>query len=130
MNCFKIDLQDEHVMAAEWDKTCLQELDITATELSSECLVDLLTRLPGLKYLSAGQQDGFTDYVLKEWVDKGCTKNLIALDLDKNENISEELLLKFLKQHGPILKGLQLSGLPHLTEQFWSTVIPMLRHIK
>lgn len=56
-------LKSEHVMAAEWDKTVLQELDITATELSTDCLIDLLIRLPSLRYLCAGQQDGFTDQV-------------------------------------------------------------------
>lgn len=57
-------LKSEHVMAAEWDKTALQELDITATELSTECLIDLLVRIPPLRYLCAGQQDGFTDQVI------------------------------------------------------------------
>jgi len=56
-------LLSENVMAVEWEKTQLQELDITATDLSSECLVDLLIRIPALRWLSAGQQDGFNDNV-------------------------------------------------------------------
>lgn len=64
MRCFlaqQTGLQSEHVQAVEWEKTQLQELDITGTDLSSECLTDLLTRLQGLRWLSAGQQDNFND---------------------------------------------------------------------
>jgi hypothetical protein len=50
-------------MAVDWEKTQLQELDITATDLSTECLMDLFTRIPNLRWLSAGQQDGFNDSV-------------------------------------------------------------------
>jgi len=56
-------LQSEHVMAVEWQNTQLQELDITATDLSTECLTDLLIRIQTLRWLSAGQQDGFNDSV-------------------------------------------------------------------
>lgn len=55
----------EHVQAVEWEKTQLQELDITATDLTTECLMDLLVRVPALRWLSAGQQDGFNDAVSK-----------------------------------------------------------------
>ncbi|XP_076308269.1 uncharacterized protein LOC143223757 [Tachypleus tridentatus] len=123
-------LQNEHVMAVEWENTNIQELDITATQLSRESLIYLLTRISGLRYLSAGQLDAFTDQVLKEFVEKGNTKNLIALDLDRNENISEETLLRFIKLQGTFLKGLMLSGIPHLTEQFWISVLPTLKNIK
>lgn len=123
-------LKSDNVMAAEWDKTNLQELDITATELSSECLIDLLTRLPGLRYLAAGQQDGFTDQVMKEWIEKGSIKNLVALDLDRNENISEEALARLIKMQGPQLRGLGLSNIPHITEHFWNIVLPLLRNSK
>ena len=85
-------------MTVEWEKTNIQELDITATELSTECLIELLTRIPNLRYLSAGQQDCFTDLVLKEYMERGNIKPLIALDLDRNENISDEILFKFLKR--------------------------------
>ena len=56
-------LLSEHVTAVEWEKTQLQELDITATDLSTECLMDLLTRLTNLRWLSVGQQDGLNDSV-------------------------------------------------------------------
>lgn len=117
-------------MSVEWEKIALVELDITATEISSECLINLLCRIPSLRYLSAGQQDCFTDVVFKEFIENGNTKSLVSLDLDRNENISEEMLLGFLKMQAPMLRGLQLSGIPHLTEQFWTTVLPLLKNIK
>ena len=62
-NCCCTGLLSEHVQSVEWEKTQLQELDITGTDLTTECLTDLLTRLPGLRWLSAGQQDAFNDSV-------------------------------------------------------------------
>lgn len=50
-------------MAVEWEKVSLSELDISATDLSTECLVDMLTRIPNLRFLSAGQLNGFNDTV-------------------------------------------------------------------
>lgn len=116
--------------AVEWEKTNLLELDITATELSTETLIDLFSRLANLRYLSAGQQDGFNDVVLREMMERGTSKNLIAFDVDGNANLSEEILLQFLKVQGPHLRGLQFSGIPHLTEQFWTTVTPLIKNIK
>ena len=59
-------LQNEHVQAAEWEKADnLQELDITATDLSKECLMDILPRIPAIKWISVGQLDGMTDAVFK-----------------------------------------------------------------
>ena len=43
----------------------LQELDITATDIGKECLMDVLTRIPALRWLSAGQLDAMTDNVMK-----------------------------------------------------------------
>lgn len=39
-----LDLQLGNIMSIDWDKTNLQELDITGTELSSDCLIHVLTR--------------------------------------------------------------------------------------
>jgi hypothetical protein len=62
--CFNVsDLISENVMQVEWEKTALQELDITATDLSTECLIDMLSRIPNLRFLSAGQLNGFNDSV-------------------------------------------------------------------
>lgn len=65
-------------MQVEWEKCALQELDITATDLSTECLQDMLTRLQGLRFLSAGQLNGFNDSVLKAWMEQGNPKNLVS----------------------------------------------------
>src|SRR5262249_53570075 len=122
--------QNEHVQAVEWENSIIQELDITATELSSETLADLLVRCPPLRYLAAGQQDGFNDEVLRVYIEKGNVKNLIAFDIDSNANISEEMILTMIRIIGPNLRGLQLSGIPHLSEQFWTAVMPLLRNLK
>ena len=59
-------LQNEHVIAAEWEKAeNLQELDISATDLSKDCLMDILPRIPAIKWISMGQLDGLTDNVFK-----------------------------------------------------------------
>ena len=52
--------------------THVQELDITATDLSKECLLDFLPRIPAIRWLSAGQLDGMTDTVLKVINDTAC----------------------------------------------------------
>ncbi|KAK4016767.1 hypothetical protein OUZ56_031734 [Daphnia magna] len=123
-------LLSEHVQAVEWEKTQLQELDITGTDLTSECLTDLLTRVPALRWLSAGQQDGFNDSVLRAFADKGNARSLMALDLDRCESLSEDGLYKFLLRFGPQLRGLVLSGIPHVTDQLWTGTLPSLRQVK
>jgi len=120
-------LLSEHVQAVEWEKTQLQELDITATDLSTECLMDLLVRVPALRWLSAGQQDGFNDSVLRAFSERGNAKHLVALDLDASDNLSEEALRQFITKYGAQLRGLSLSGMPHITDQLWNGVLPVLK---
>merc|ERR1719361_2080465 len=63
-------LVGEQVSLAEWDKAAaLQELDITATDLSSQVITDVLTRVPALAWLSAGQLDGMNDDVINQWME-------------------------------------------------------------
>ncbi|KAF4532619.1 hypothetical protein B566_EDAN011532 [Ephemera danica] len=123
-------LQSEHVMQVEWEKTVLQELDITATDLSTECLIDMLARIPGLRYLSAGEINGFNDAVMKAFMESGNPRSLIGLDLDSCDNLSDDALHKFLSRHGHQLSGLALSGMPHITDQLWQSVLPILKNIK
>ena len=52
------------MMAVNWDKANIEELDITSTELSSGCLEDILLRIHHLKYLAVGHCDFFTDKVM------------------------------------------------------------------
>ncbi|XP_039948011.1 F-box/LRR-repeat protein 7 isoform X2 [Bactrocera neohumeralis] len=133
LNCLLMNgtsLKSEYVMQVEWDKCALQELDITATDLSAECLIDLLTRIPNLKFLSAGQINGFNDSVLKQWMESGLTRSLISLDLDSSDNISDEALQKFLTRHGAQLVACSLSGMPHITDQLWMAILPVLSNAK
>lgn len=58
-------------MAVDWEATNLQEVDVSATDLSTECLIELVTRCTNLRYLAAGQQDGFNDLVLNSMIEKG-----------------------------------------------------------
>lgn len=62
-------------MQVEWEKSSIQELDITATDLSTECLIDMLTRIPNLRFLSAGQINGFNDSV-KQFFFSSASKNM------------------------------------------------------
>merc|ERR1719412_3367472 len=102
-------LKSENVLAAEWDKaTNLQELDITATDLSKECLMEVLTKIQSIRWLSAGQLDGMTDAVLKHWMENANLKELIAIDLDGSDNLTEDALFKFINKYGPQLQGLAL----------------------
>lgn len=124
-------LESEHVMAAEWDKvTNLQELDITATDVSKECLLEMLPRIPAIRWLSAGQLDGFTDTVLKTWMETGNLKELTALDLDSSDNLSEDAIQAFLNAFGPQLVGLSLSGMPHVTDTLWIEILPKLSNAR
>nr|CAD7428684.1 unnamed protein product [Timema monikensis] len=123
-------LVSEHVLQVEWEKAALQELDITATDLSTEALIDMLTRIPGLRFLSAGQLNGFNDSVLKAFMELGNPRNLIALDLDSSDNLTDDALHKFLSRYGHQLWGLALSGMPHITDQLWQSVLPILNNAK
>lgn len=123
-------LQSEHLLRVEWEKCSLQELDITATDLSTECLIDLLTRIPGLRFLSAGQLNGFNDSVLKAWMESGNPRNLVALDLDSSDNLTDDAIYKFLSKYGNQLWGLCLSGMTHINDSLWQTVLPILTNAK
>lgn len=123
-------LKSEYVMEADWEKSNLQELDISGTDLSTECLIDLLTRIPALRFLSAGQINGFNDSVLKAWLEAGTAKSLIALNLDASDNITDEALLKFLSRHGSQLHACILSGMPHITDQLWMSILPVLTNVR
>jgi hypothetical protein len=105
-------------------------LDITATDLSTECLIDMLTRIPSLKFLSAGQINGFNDSVLKAWMESGNYKSLTALDLDSSDNIglTDEILAKFITRIGGQLQALVLSGMAHITDQVCITLLLSLTH--
>ena len=68
--------------------------------------------------------------VLRAFSEKGNARNLIALDLDRCESLSEDCLYKFLLKHGTQLRGLVLSGIPHVTDQLWAGTLPSLMQTK
>lgn len=82
------------------------------------------------RFLRAGQINGFNDSVLKAWMEMGNPKTLIALDLDSSDNISDEALHKFISRHGGQLSACILSGMPHITDQMWMSVLPILANAK
>lgn len=124
-------LQNEHVIAAEWEKAeNLQELDISATDLSKDCLMDILPRIPAIKWISMGQLDGLTDNVFKHWMDHANLKELISVDLDSSDNITEEILFNFVNTYGAQLQGLSLSGMPHVTDGLWNSIFSKLKSAK
>lgn len=112
------------------NSSIIQELDISGTDLSSECLIDMLTRIPALKFLSAGQINGFTDSVMKAWMEAGTCRSLTAIDLDSSDNLTDEILNKFITRYGAQLQSCVLSGMSHITDQLWMAILPILSSAK
>ena len=51
-----------------------------------------------MQWLSAGQLDGMNDIVLTQWMNSGKCATLRALDLDSSDNVTEDMLGKFLER--------------------------------
>jgi len=61
--CF-VGLQDQHMKQAEWQMSRVTELDLTSTELSADCLQNILCRAgAGFTYLGLGYCEFFNDQV-------------------------------------------------------------------
>lgn len=73
---------------------------------------------------------GYILKVLRAFSERGNAKHLVALDLDASDNLSEEALYKFLMKHGAQLRGVCLSGMPHITDQLWISVLPVVKNAK
>ena len=56
-------IESEAIKQVEWDQTCLEELDLTSTDLNDQALLLMLNNSPNLRYLSVSHCDGFTDNV-------------------------------------------------------------------
>jgi hypothetical protein len=124
-------LEDQYMRQAEWQGSRLHELDLTSTELSSECLQDILCRNgAGFTYLGLGYCEFFSDQILEELVRKGKLDRIRALDVCHTVNLSENALLQFIRQRGRFIEGLNVAGKPKLAEQFFLNVIPHLKRIK
>ena len=59
-----IGIEDHGMLAADWGSSVVNELDISSTELSENCLVNIFERMPNLTYLAVPNCDGFTDKVI------------------------------------------------------------------
>jgi hypothetical protein len=57
------ELDNKIIQSLEWEKTGIEELDIRGTELSSETIINWLTRLNHLRWLDASWLENFTDQV-------------------------------------------------------------------
>lgn len=60
----------------------------------------------------------------------GNPRALLALDIDSSDNVSDDGLHKFLSRHGNQLSACILSGMPHITDQLWMSVLPVLQNVK
>ena len=120
-------LTSDNITAVEWEKAAaLKELDITATDLPQATVIEVLTRIPSLTWLSAGQLDGMNDTVLTQWMASGKCASLKSLDLDSSDNVTEDMMGKFLERYGGQLEGLALSGMGHVTDTLWNAYLPKL----
>ncbi len=66
---FVLGIQDEPMLAVNWSTTQLVELDISSTELTERALLDLFSVISKLTYLAVPYCDGFTDKVIRVFVD-------------------------------------------------------------
>jgi len=124
-------LTGENISAVEWESANnLRELDITATDIPKDCLIDLLTRIPELTWLSAGQLDGMNDMVMAKWMESGKCASLTSLDVDASDNLTEDMLQKFIERYGDQLEGLSCSGMAHVTDSMWNAVLSKLVNAK
>ena len=56
-------LEDASMKAVEWETSRIHELDLASTELSTDCLMDMLCRMPGFTFLGLAYCEFFTDKV-------------------------------------------------------------------
>ena len=68
--------------------------------------------------------------VLKVWSENGNLKQLTCLDIEMCDNLSEEALTKFLQKFGGNLRGLNLNGIPTVTDTLVSNTISVLSDLR
>ncbi|GMT36962.1 hypothetical protein PFISCL1PPCAC_28259 [Pristionchus fissidentatus] len=123
-------LDNNIVKIVEWEKTRIEELDVKGTELSSDSLVYILSRLPHLRWLDASWLENFNDVVLESWMNSGSFGKLEYLNLDTCDSLNEACLVDMITRHGGQLQGLNLGGHHKLLEYFWMNMIPQLKNIR
>ncbi|CAD6193104.1 unnamed protein product [Caenorhabditis auriculariae] len=100
------------------------------TELSSESLIFILTRLGHLRWLDASWLESMTDQVLEAWQQSNTMGALQYLNLDTCDSLNEQSLVDMIKRHGHQFHGLCLGGQHKLLEYFWMNMIPQLKNIR
>ncbi|GMR61646.1 hypothetical protein PMAYCL1PPCAC_31841 [Pristionchus mayeri] len=123
-------LDDNIVKTIEWEKTRIEELDIKGTELSSDSIIHILSRLTHLRWLDASWLEAFNDVVLESWMNSGAFCKLEYLNLDTCDSLNESSLVDMINRHGSQLQGLNLGGHHKLLEYFWMNMIPQLKNIR
>jgi hypothetical protein len=123
-------LEDHNMMQVEWDKSLLRELDLTSTELSSECLMTILCQIQSFTYLGLGYCEFFNDEILNKLVKTGRLDKIRAIDVSHTVNLSEACIHQFIHQKGRLIEGLMIAGKPKLAEQFFLNVIPFMKRMK
>lgn len=105
------ELESLAVEQADWqDAVNIVEIDLSCTELTEECLLSMLLRLPKLNYLGVSYCDGFTDRVMDTLLAKEKIDNIRAIDLSYTNSISESMLMRFVQTHGQRLLGIMANG--------------------
>ncbi|KAH7731969.1 Protein T28B4.1 b [Aphelenchoides avenae] len=123
-------LDNKTIQDIDWEKTKLEELNICATELSTETIISVLTRLQHLRWLDASWLENFTDQVLEAWMQSGTISNMQHLSLDTCDSLTENCLAEMVTRHGHQFHALNLGGHHKLLEYFWMNMIPKLRNIR
>ncbi|CAF2679632.1 unnamed protein product [Rotaria sp. Silwood2] len=123
-------IEDNGMLAAEWESSSINELDISSTELTENCLLNMFARMSKFNYLAVPNCDGFTDQVLNQLIDQGKLTNVRAIDLSNTVNLNFETVFVLLKRHGRQLRGLSYAGNSKITEQFWINAIRHLKNIR
>jgi hypothetical protein len=122
-------LDNRIIQEIEWEKTKIEELNICGTELSTETITSVLTRLQHLRWLDASWLENFTDQVIEAWMQAGTISTMQYLSLDTCDALNENCLAELVTRHGHQFQGLNLGGHHKLLEYFWMNMIPKLRNI-
>ncbi|VDK45884.1 unnamed protein product [Anisakis simplex] len=123
-------LDNKVVQMIEWEKTRIEELNICGTELSSESLKYILTRLKNLTWLDASWLEEMNDQVVEAWMASEAIANIKYLNLDTCDSLNEASLTDLVTRFGHQILGLNLGGHHKLLEYFWMNMIPKLHNIR
>lgn len=63
-------------------------------------------------------------------MDHANLKDLVSIDLDASDNLTEEAIFNFVNTYGGQLQGLSLSGMPHVTDGLWNSIFTKLKSAK